>query len=173
MESSEGQRYVANLFFGGVSADVDPEMLDSKSGEVLECHCMQVSNVAKSKLQKMRGDVWFKIIGTIPSATIRFIGGVWLAGYVVHFYRDSISHITYIYANNILIGQHADYFSDDTNYLDIDTNDETTELYITDNVNCPIVLKLLDMLAANVAGLETDFMLTVRLRFIITLLSVV
>src|SRR5665647_308718 len=78
-----------------------------------------------------------------------FIGGIWLNGYVVTFYRDSIAGLTYIYANSLLIGQHVDY---PRQMFDIDVNEETWEMVITDNVTVPIVLDLQDMLDAQVAG---------------------
>jgi uncharacterized protein (TIGR02145 family) len=90
------------------------------------------------------------ITGTTTNpVTLTFIGGVWLNGYVIRFYRDTINNETYIYANNILIGQHADY---PDSFIDIDTNDETGEMFITDNSTVPIVLNLTEMLAAQVAG---------------------
>src|SRR5665647_2322757 len=78
-----------------------------------------------------------------------FIGGIWLNGYVVTFYRDCIAGLTYIYANSLLIGQHVDY---PRQMFDIDVNEETWEMVITDNVTVPIVLDLQDMLDAQVAG---------------------
>ena len=141
MDKSQGQKYAASLFFGGLAADVDSEMLDAKSGAVLESHCMHVSNVAKNKLRLMRGDAGYSAIVPIVE-DITLIGGVWLKGYIVAFYRDPFIPLTYIYANNILIGQHEDFPS---SYFDIDTNDETTEMFITDNVTSPVVLNFQDM----------------------------
>jgi hypothetical protein len=149
MRSSKGQKYAANLFFGGLAADIDPEMLEPKTGAVIESHCMQVSSIAKNMLQTIRGDKGY--VSRTPIAGITLIGGLWLKGYIVAFYRDSITNLTYIYANNLLIGQHADY---PQNYLDIDSNDETTEMFITDNTVCPIVLNLQDMLDSRVAGIK-------------------
>lgn len=142
MDKGQGQKYAASLFFGGLAADVDNEMLDAKTGAVLESHCMHVSNVAKNKLRLMRGDAGYSAI--IPKVdNITLIGGVWLKGYIVAFYRDPFIPLTYIYANNILIGQHADF---PRAPFDIDTNDETTEMFITDNVISPVVLNFQDML---------------------------
>ena len=170
MEKSQNQKYVASLFFGGLGADIDPELLDSKTGAYLEAHYMQMSRTWKNVLQTMRGDKSFgTILPGFPSiggvttddeyvttdsetvttdsggvAYMNFIGGVWLNGYVVTFYRDIIADLTYIYANSLLIGQSADL---PRAMLDSDTNSETWEIVVTDNVTVPIVLDLQDMLA--------------------------
>jgi hypothetical protein len=143
MEKSQGQRYTAQLFFGGISADVDSELLESKNGAVLESHAMGLSRTLRNVLQVIRGDKSFQIV-TPPSSTISFIGGVWLNGYTVLFYRDSVANLTYVYANSLLIAQHADL---PKATFDSDTNSETWEIVITDNVTVPIVLDLQDMLA--------------------------
>jgi hypothetical protein len=142
MEKSQGQRYIANLFFAGISSDVSPELSDSKSGTVIESHGMGISRLFKNILRVFRGDKSFVSV-TAPSATISFIGGVWLEGYVVTMYRDTVALLTYIYANGVLIAQNADL---PKQYCDIDSNSETLELYITDNLTVPIVLNLQDML---------------------------
>ena len=145
MDKSLGQKYTNSFFFGGLGADVDPELLEPKTGVVLEAHCMGVSRTFRNALSISRGDKSFASRTVVAGLT--FIGGVWLNGYAVTFYRSTST--TYIWANNTLIGQHADYPS---HYLDIDSNDEQSEMFITDNYVCPVVLNLNEMLAAATAS---------------------
>jgi len=156
MESTQGQKYTANLFFKGISADIAPELIEAKEGTVIESHAMGVSRTFKNVLRVSRGDKSF--VSATPISDLNFIGGVWLNGYVVVFYRDDT--YTYIFTNSgsggtyKLIGKHEDYPSQ---YLDIDTNSETYEMFITDDDVCPIVLQLDEMIAAALAEELTYF----------------
>ena len=155
MEKSQSQQYSTNLFFKGISSDVSPELLENNHGSYLEAHAFGISRTLRNILQVIRGDKSF-VAATVPSSDIVFIGGVSFLGYGVMFYRDTVANLTYIYTNNVgpngtytLIGQHADYPS---GCLDIDTNDETHEMVITDNVTVPIVLNLYSMILAKLAS---------------------
>lgn len=145
MKSTQGQRYAASLFFGGLAADIDPEMLDSKTGACLEAHYMHVSNTARNILQKIRGSQSFVADAALGAAST-LIGATWLNGYIVEFWY--IGGVTHIYANGLLIADNANLPGDATHYLDIDKNTETWEIFITDNKQCPIILDLEDMLAS-------------------------
>jgi len=145
MRSTQGQKYAASLFFGGLAADIDPEMLEAKTGAVLEAHYFHVSNTVKNILQKVRGsEPFIADIGLGASAVL--VGALWLNGYLVEFWHYNGS--THIFANGILIADHADLPGDGTHYLDIDKNTDTWEMFITDNNVCPVVLDLDDMLAS-------------------------
>lgn len=146
MRSTQGQKYTANLFFGGMSADVDPEMLDPKTGAFLEAHHMRVSDVARNILVTPNGDKAFGSSGTLGDLV--FTGGIWHVGYVVEFWYDTVTGDKHVYANGLLIGKSNELPGDATHYLDIDSNNETGELFITDNLNCPIVMDLQDMVAS-------------------------
>jgi hypothetical protein len=145
MKGTQGQKYSATLFFGGLAADIDPEMLDAKTGAVLEAHYFHVSNTTKNILQKIRGSVSF-IADSGLGAAATLIGAIWLNGYLVEFWYYSGS--THIFANGVLVANSANLPGDVTHYLDMDKNTETWEIFITDNKQCPIVLDLEDMLAS-------------------------
>jgi len=42
MKSTIGQKYAPTLFFGGLAADIDSELLDPKTGTVLEAQYMHI-----------------------------------------------------------------------------------------------------------------------------------
>ncbi len=143
MKGTQGQKYSATLFFGGLAADVDPEMLDAKTGAVLEAHYFHVSNTIKNILQKIRGSESFIVDASLGAASV-LIGAIWLNGYLVEFWY--FSGATHVYANGSLIANSTNLPGDATHYLDMDKNTETWEIFITDNKQCPIVLDLEDML---------------------------
>lgn len=145
MRSTQGQKYTANLFFGGLINDIDPEMIDNKTGGVLEAHYFHVSNTVKNILQKVRGSEPF-IVDIGLGAPAVLVGALWLNGYLVEFWYYNGS--THIFANGILVADHSDIPGDATHYLDIDKNTDTWEMFITDNDVCPVVLDLDDMLAS-------------------------
>ena len=145
MRSTQGQRYAASLFFGGLASDIDSEMLDNKTGGVLEAHYFHISNTVRNILQKVRGsEPFISDIGLGAPAVL--VGALWLNGYLVEFWYYNGS--THIFANGILVANHMDLPGDATHYLDIDKNTDTWEMFITDNKQCPIVLDLDDMLAS-------------------------
>lgn len=145
MRSTQGQKYAASLFFGGLAADIDPEMLDAKTGAVLEAHYFHINNTVKNILQKVRGsEPFISDIGLGAPAVL--VGALWLNGYLVEFWYYNGS--THIFANGILVADHSDIPGDATHYLDIDKNTDTWEMFITDNDVCPVVLDLDDMLAS-------------------------
>ena len=145
MKGTQGQRYVANLFFGGLASDIDSEMLDNKTGAVLEAHYFHVENTVKNILRKIRGSESF-IVDTGLGFAATMIGALWLNGYIVEFwYFDGSTHV---YANGTLVANNANLPGDSTHYLDMDKNTETWEIFITDNKQCPVVLDLEDMLAS-------------------------
>jgi len=148
MRSTEGQKYTASLFFGGLARDIDPEMLDPKTGAFLEAHGMRISNMVKNILTKLPGDKEF-ITATAVEANI-LTGLVWLNGYVVEFWHDTLTGYGTIRANGVVVASSLDIPGDDSHWLDIDTNSDTGELFITDNKQCPVVYELPDLLA-NVA----------------------
>jgi hypothetical protein len=146
MKSTQGQTYTPSLFFAGLAANIDPEMIDAKSGAFLEAHYMHVSNVVKHILTKHRGDTVY-ISDTDMSIASTLIGGTWVGGYLVEFWYNTTNG-TDIYANGIHVGQSLNLPGNLTHFLDIDTNSETLEMFITDNDQCPVVLDLGDMVAA-------------------------
>lgn len=151
MKGTQNQRYVATLFFGGLAADIDPEMLDSKTGACLEAHYFHVFNTVKNILQKIRGSVSF-ISDSSLGVAATLVGAIWLNGYLVEFWY--FSGATHIYANGVLVANNSTLPGDATHYLDMDKNTETWEIFITDNKQCPIVLNLQDMLDS---VLTTDY----------------
>ena len=146
MKATEGQKYVTNLFFGGLAADIDPDMLDPKTGSILEAHCMHVSNKFRNILRKLPGEKTFVEFTSLGNLV--YIGAIWFIGYVVEFWYDIATHEVSIYANGLLIAQSKDLPGDPTHFLDIDSCDETGEMFITDNKQCPIVLDLPDMISS-------------------------
>jgi hypothetical protein len=144
MKGTKGQSYTNSLFFSGLGADIDAEMLDGKLGTVIESHAMHVSNKHKNVLRKLLGEKIFVPLAVLGDQI--FTGAIWLNGYVCEFWRDITSGKTNIYANGLLIAQHEDLPGRADKFIDIDSNSETWELYITDNFMCPIVLNLKDML---------------------------
>lgn len=144
MKSGQAQKYTANVFYKGLAADVDPELLDPKLGSFLEAHCLHVSNRYKNIIRRINGDKVFVDFAALGDQV--YVGAVWLNGYVVEGWRDVILSVTNIYANGLLIASHADLPGDSTHFWDVDFNSDTSELFITDNNVCPIILDLDDML---------------------------
>jgi hypothetical protein len=126
-----------------LASDIDPELLDSKTGAVLEAHYFHASNIAKNILQKIGGSEPF-VVDTGLGFAATLIGALFLNGYIVEFWY--FNGTTNIYANGLLIASSSNLPGDVTHYLDCDRNTETWEIFITDNKQCPIILDLQDML---------------------------
>lgn len=141
MKNTIGQSYKAAVFFGGIAADIDPGMLDPNTGAFLDTHYMCISDKLRNVVSKMNGDKSF--VAAVAKGDQQFTGAIWLNGYIVEFWRGST--VTAIYANGLKIAEHADLPS---GHLDIDINMESSEMFLTDNVQAPLVLNLLDMISS-------------------------
>ena len=143
MEHSKGQEYIFTFFRSGIFQDADPEMIDPETGVILDSNQFVIKDKVSQVVQKMSGDETFTSVG----GDYVCIGLTWLNGYVVEFWRYTVedNEKTLIFLNGEEVANHEDIPGDENHYLDMDSNSETGELFITDGKQPPVVYVVSDL----------------------------
>ena len=104
-------------------------------------------------IKSLSGDA-LKYTPSYLAANTVNIGLISVGEYVVEFWRNTTSKITYIYINGILCGQSADMpGSLNGNHLYMDRDLSTGDIIITDKVTVPVVYNVKDMVNSSATTL--------------------
>jgi len=155
MEGTKGQEYILQTFHAGLMREIDEDMIPPNSGIVLNSKHLRLDEKEHGSLQAVKGDVEYDSISLTDD--FYWIGGVWVAGYLVTFWHENVSAgtdrtVVYMLGSGSLEKvAESEYLpgrdGEDMKHLDIDANYETGEIFITDGQITPIILDVNDLWA--------------------------